>query len=620
MALITLSGIRKSFGAFQALDEVSFTVGASEKVALVGPNGSGKTTILRIISGEETPDSGSLAVLPRTTIGVMRQESELPGEGSVVEEVSAASGEVRRLEHELRSLESAVAEARGSDLDELLARYAEVQLEFERRGGYAFEAEVKAALGGLGLGPEHWDKPVRVLSGGQKTRAALARLLLQKPDVLLLDEPTNHLDIEACEWLEGFLPAFPGAVLIVSHDRYFLDRVVTKVVDLHGGVTRSYPGNYTAFARQKSEALKRQTEDYERQRQEIEKVEEFIRRNKAGQNAKQARGREKILSRLERLERPKAAGRKMALKIESARSSSRIVLETRMLAKSYGARRLFASLDLTLEAGDRLGVVGPNGSGKTTFLRVILGQETPSAGQFEMGYGVETGYFAQGLDTLDDENTVLDELLDAADLKPAEARNTLAGFLFRGDDVFKSVSALSGGERNRLSLCKLIQSRPNLLVLDEPTNHLDIDAREALGEALAAYDGTIILTSHDRYLLNSIASRILEISGGQARLHAGNYDAYAERARALKPRPPRRKPKPPPQNTPPKRKGPSAAQIEKEIESAEARHQELTELLSDPDLYADHERSAAALTEHTELARRIEELYAAWEEASEAAR
>ncbi|MCC6484598.1 MAG: ABC-F family ATP-binding cassette domain-containing protein [Armatimonadetes bacterium] len=616
MALISLNAARKFYGAFQALDEATFTVGTSEKVALVGPNGSGKTTILRLIAALETPDSGAVSVLPGATIGYVQQDSELTGQEPLLSSVSGASSEVRRLEAEMRDLEGHMARAEPDEMDALVSRYGEVQHEYERLGGYAFEAEVKATLTGLGLGAAHWDKPVNVLSGGQKTRAALARVLLQKPDALLLDEPTNHLDIEATEWLEEFLQGFSGAVLVVSHDRYFLDRVVTKVVDLQGRIAHSYPGNYTAFAKLKQERERAQEESYERQQEEIHKMEDFILRYKAGQRSKQARGREKLLGRMERVERPKQKST-LNIAIEPLKHSGRSVLDLKSVTKSFGAEPLFRNLDLSVDAGERIGLVGPNGAGKTTLIRIILGKEAADSGSVSLGCGVETGYFAQDLTGVSEENSVLEELLDSADLTPAQARNMLAQFLFKGDDVFKAMASLSGGERNRVALAKLMVSRPNLLILDEPTNHLDIDSREALGEALQSYSGTVILISHDRYLLNSIATRIVEISSGNVRSFLGNYDEYAQQAHALRPRVSQKKKAKPPtrRQAPGKKKGSSPEKIEREIESAEARISELAGILSRPETFADHESSAAILAEHEELESRIRELYRLWEEA-----
>jgi len=616
MALISLSCVRKSFGGFDVLDEVTFTIGASEKVALVGPNGSGKTTILRMIVGQEDPDGGSADLLPGTTIGFMPQDTELSGGGNLVDEVSNATTEIKHLERELRRLESAMSAH--LEIESLLAEYGEVQHEFERLGGYAFDAEVKSTLSGLGLGPAHWDKPVGVLSGGQKTRAALAKLLLQKPDVLLLDEPTNHLDIEACEWLEEFLQGFPGAVLVVSHDRYFLDRVVTKVVDLHEGLTRSYHGNYTAYARQKEELLRQQVESYERQQAEIARLEDFIARYHAGQRHREAKSRGKRLDKMERIRKPRTEASSIHVRLETGSSSGHIVLDLREVGKSFDEKPLFSGLNLLVESGDRIGLVGPNGAGKTTLLRMIMGEEAPSMGTLSVGYGVEAGYFAQDLAGLDPENTVIEELLESADLTPGEARNILARFMFKGDDVFKPVSKLSGGERNRLVLAKLMLSKPNLLLLDEPTNHLDIDSRQALDRALEEFGGTIVLTSHDRYLLNSVATRIVEIADGTARVFDGNYDFFVERARSQRARirPARRKPKPKPE-APAGPKGPTAADYEREIEAAEARLAELTHLLGRPETYADGSVAAATQAEYREEAATIERLYAEWEAALE---
>jgi ATP-binding cassette subfamily F protein 3 len=614
MAIITLSGVRKSFGAFQVLDDVSFTVGAGEKIALVGPNGSGKSTILHLILGYDEPDSGALSIIPGTSIGFMQQDSQISGDHSLIEEVATSATEILRLERELRRLEIAMTDP-NAEMEVLVEEYGEIQHEFDRLGGYAFEAEIKSTLSGLGLGPEHWEKPVGVLSGGQKTRAALAKLLLQKADVLLLDEPTNHLDIEASEWLEEFLQDFSGAVVVVSHDRYFLDRVATKVVDLHERCTHSYPGNYTAFVRQKDDLLRQQAKQYDRQQEEIKKLEDFIHRYHAGQRAKEAKSRQKQIGRIDRIRRPKTNADQIKLKLAPASRSGNIVMDIQGLYKSFGDKPLFRPLDLLIESGDRIGLIGPNGAGKTTLLRMILEDLEPTGGAIHMGYGVEIGYFDQNLSQLDTDNTVIEELLDFADMTPGEARNMLGRFLFIGDDVFKSVSALSGGERNRLVLAKLMIQRPNLLILDEPTNHLDIDSRQALDAALRTFDGTIILTTHDRYLLNSVVNRIVHISAGEAKVYEGDYEFFAEKYRATKPRPTKRKVKPAPKKADSSQpKGPSLKEIEKLIEESETRLAEVSALLNDADVYADAERSSALLTEYNTLNEQIPLLYEQWEE------
>ena len=614
MAIITLNSVRKSFGVFQILDEVSFLIGNDEKAALVGPNGSGKTTLLRLIAGMDEPDSGTINILPGTSIGYMRQDSELIGNEALLDEVSNASVDIKHLEKELRRLESAMSVTEGDEMNDLLAEYGEVQHEFERLGGYSFDAEIKATLSGLGLGPDHWEKPVSVLSGGQKTRAALAKLLLQKPDVLLLDEPTNHLDIEATEWLEDFLRDFPGAVLIVSHDRYFLDRVVTKIIDLHEACTRSYSGNYSSYVKQKEEVMRHMAENFDRQQQEVKKLEDFIARYHFGERHKEAESRKKKLAKMIRLRKPKAQD-KIRVKIDSATTSGHIVMDIQDVGKSFGSQTLFTGLNLLVENGDRIAFVGPNGAGKTTLLRMILGDEEPSVGTISLGYGVDIGYFAQDLGDLDPDNTVLEEILEAEDLTSGAARSVLARFLFTGEDVFKSVAKLSGGERNRLILAKLMLQHPNVLVLDEPTNHLDIDSRQALDQAVQDFDGTVILTSHDRYLLNSVATRIVEINYGTARVYDGNYDYFVERSARYRPHPTKKKAKPVVKKAAvaARQKGPSAADYERDIEAAESRLGELADLLGNADTYADPDQAASTVAEYHDLQSRIEQLYADWE-------
>lgn len=617
MAVISFQKVQKRYGADLVLDDISFALGAGDKAGLVGPNGSGKTTILRLIVGGETPDSGSINILPGIGIGFLQQDSELTGTGPLLEEVTAASGKVKDIEVELRRLEERIAQA-PEDLDALVERYGEAQLEYERLGGYSFEAEVKAALTGLGLGPEHWDKPVSVLSGGQKTRAALAKLLVQKPDVLLLDEPTNHLDIHACQWLEEYLASFHGSVLVVSHDRYFLDRVAGKIVDLHNGRTSMFHGNYSAYARQKKERLEEELIAYNRQLEQIEKMEEYIRRFRAGQRAAQAKGRKRHLDRMKRLERPNASSDTLSLALQERRASGKLVYRTDGLGKWYGEQKLFSGLDLILERGERVGLVGPNGSGKTTLMKIILGLEPPTRGIVEEGFAVEPAYFSQDMAELDPQNLVIEELMETADITVSEARDLLARFLFRGDDVFKPVQALSGGERNRLMLACLMVEKPNVLALDEPTNHLDIDSREALGEALKSYNGTILLTSHDRYLLASLVTRVVEISGGEARVFPGGYEEYLRQARPPASSQPKKKKAPTTRVRPNSKKGPKPEVFEARIQEAEGRLEEVNQTLSKPETYADHTLSAQLLEEHGTLERELKELYEQWEQALEA--
>jgi ATP-binding cassette subfamily F protein 3 len=615
MSLLQVQGLAKFHGGRAVFRDVGFALARGERAGLVGPNGAGKTTLLEILAGRAEPDHGTVALARGVEVGYLPQDPDLP-QGRLRAVALAARPDFAAAARRMAALEAELAAGR-----DVLAEYAEAQHAFEHAGGYDWEHRVDEVLGGLGFGPADHGTDLARLSGGQRLRAALARLLLRQPDLLLLDEPTNHLDAGAVAWLEGWLPRFPGTVLVVSHDRYFLDRVCSHVFELDGGHLTAYRGNYSAYVRQRAERLAAEEQAAERLEAEREKLRAYVERYRAGNRARQARSRERRLQRLEeepgqRTVAPQAAP--MRLHFRPRGGSPREVLALEGVAKRFGERELIAPFSAEVLRGERVGVVGPNGAGKTTLLRVLAGEEEPSAGEVWWGAGTRVGFFRQDLGGLDDDQTVLEAVLDAdADLTPGSARDLLARFLFRGDAVFTRVGDLSGGERNRLSLCRLMLAGDNVLLLDEPTNHLDIPAREALEAALLAFPGTLIVASHDRYLLDRVATRIWALEGGRVADIPGGYAAYAARLAAAAATPPPPAPARPGRSSPPRLPRPTRPAVDMEaLEAAitrlEADVATLEERLADPGLYRSGNAPAAVAAydaAKTELAR----LYAEWE-------
>lgn len=526
--LFRLTDVFKSYGTQDVLRGASLQVNPGEHVGLVGRNGAGKTTLFRLVTGEESADRGDVVRTRGLRLGLLEQHVDFEPGTTVHEAALAAFGQLQQIEHEMHQLEHRMAEA-PEDLEAVLERYSDLQHEFERQGGFEYAARAEAILQGLGFERDAWATPAEILSGGQKNRLGLARLLLAEPDVLLLDEPTNHLDVSAVEWLEEFLATYKSAYVIISHDRYFLDRACTRIVEVENGRAVSYNGNYSAFLVEREERREAQQRAYENQRHLIAKTEEFIRRNLAGQKTKQAKSRRKMLEKIERLDavRPdQSSGNFNLQKVERAGTHVLTVTEA---AVGYPGKLLAEDITFILKRGEALGIIGPNGSGKTTFLKTVLGKLPQLAGEIRWGTNVQVGYYAQQLDDLDERNEIIMELRRVASstATSGELRSFLARFLFTGDDVYKHVRDLSGGEKGRLALAKLIYSRVNVLVLDEPTNHLDIPSREALEEALDAYDGTIITISHDRYFLDRVATQILALdSEARAEHYDGDYTEY----------------------------------------------------------------------------------------------
>jgi ATP-binding cassette subfamily F protein 3 len=554
MSVISASNLKKSYGAQDVFSDITIDVSQRSRIALVGPNGIGKSTLLRLLVGLEKPDEGSIQRARALKVGFLPQEATYSPQtkddlASTLWEYSlGAFAQLRTQEAELARLEKAMADPAKSE--SAMARYGRVQEAFELAGGYTYHATARRVLGGMSFTPEEFDRPLKSLSGGERTRALLTRLLLENPDLLILDEPTNHLDIEAIEWLEGWLRDFKGAVLIVSHDRYFLDNTVDRIWDLSPNAVVLYRGNYSAFALQRVERLELQHKQYESQQEHVRREQDFIRRNIAGQKTRQAQGRRK---RLERLMRDNAitaptSRRPVSIDFGKTRRSGDHVVETKSLAVGFpdDDEPLFVAPDLILMRGECAAVIGPNGAGKTTFLKMLLGELAPLEGEVKLGASLKVGYFAQAHEDLDPDFTVLDEILGSGvGLKISEARNLLGRYLFSGDDIDKQVGVLSGGERGRLALAKLTLQGANFLLLDEPTTHLDLASQEVLQEALADFPGTILLVSHDRYLIEALATQVWAISpqGRELKVYEGGYAAYAA-ARRQAAAAPARSPKP----------------------------------------------------------------------------
>ncbi len=532
MAILSVNHLAKSFGPQTLFEDLNLLVNGRERVAIIGGNGTGKSTLLKIIMGQDKADAGNVSIQPGLTIGYLPQICDLPAGATLHQAVLGIQPELTEIAIQLQQTEDKLADASADEIEELGALYADLSHQFDMLGGYGLKAQAAQYLDALGFAEEELLQPTEVLSGGQKTRASLARLLLQSPDMLLLDEPTNHLDIEGCEWLQSFLlEHYNGAALIVSHDRYFMDSVVSRVIEFDAGTAVSYPGNYTQFAVLKAKRREEQAKQYVLQQREIARIEASVQRLFS---QRQFSRRDAKVRELERMKRVSKAGssKQMHAELEQSMRSGREVVRVAGLSKSFGNKELFQDMDYILERGQKVALVGPNGSGKSTFLKVISGLMEADSGEVEMGLRVLPVYFAQQFEHLDPNREVIEELLADADLNAHEARDLLARFLFIGDDVFKPVSALSGGELCRLALAKLLAQRPNLLLLDEPTNHLDILSREALENAIKKFDGAVMIASHDRYLLDAVVDRVLEFRDGQNQCYLGNYTDYRQKVMA----------------------------------------------------------------------------------------
>ena len=635
--ILSCQGISKSFGEKVILEDASFHIEEREKAALIGNNGAGKTTLLRIIMEEIHADAGQVVLAKDKRIGYLAQYQDVQGHLSVYEELLSTKQYIIDMEERLRAMEVQMKNASGEELDRLMNSYTRLTHEFELENGYAYKSELMGVLNGLGFTEEDFTKQVATLSGGQKTRVALGKLLISKPDILLLDEPTNHLDMESIAWLETYLLNYPGAVFIVSHDRYFLDKVVTKVIEIDAGQVRMYAGNYSAYAEKKAQLRDAQYKAYLNQQREIKHQEAVIVKLKSfnrEKSIKRAESREKMLNKIQRIDKPIEVQSQMRLSLEPRVVSGNDVLTVEDLAKSFPQQKLFSNISFQIKRGERVALIGNNGTGKTTMLKILNGLLDADAGSFSLGAKVQIGYYDQEHHVLHAEKTIFEEISDTyPTLTETQIRNMLAAFLFTGDDVSKVISSLSGGERGRVSLAKLMLSEANFLILDEPTNHLDIASKEILEEALNSYTGTVLYVSHDRYFINQTATRILDLTNQSVVNYIGDYDYYLEKKEELT-----EKYAPTAQEATEEAKEETPSEgkltwqqqkeeqarkrkqenelkkVEKRIEELETRDKEIDDTLVLPDVCTNVGRCAELSREKDKIQAELEELYEKWEE------
>ena len=635
--ILSCQGISKSFGEKVILEDASFHIEEREKAALIGNNGAGKTTLLRIIMEEIHADAGQVVLAKDKRIGYLAQYQDVQGHLSVYEELLSTKQYIIDMEERLRAMEVQMKNASGEELDRLMNSYTRLTHEFELENGYAYKSELMGVLNGLGFTEEDFTKQVATLSGGQKTRVALGKLLISKPDILLLDEPTNHLDMESIAWLETYLLNYPGAVFIVSHDRYFLDKVVTKVIEIDAGQVRMYAGNYSAYAEKKAQLRDAQYKAYLNQQREIKHQEAVIVKLKSfnrEKSIKRAESREKMLNKIQRIDKPIEVQSQMRLSLEPRVVSGNDVLTVEDLAKSFPQQKLFSNISFQIKRGERVALIGNNGTGKTTMLKILNGLLDADAGSFSLGAKVQIGYYDQEHHVLHAEKTIFEEISDTyPTLTETQIRNMLAAFLFTGDDVFKVISSLSGGERGRVSLAKLMLSEANFLILDEPTNHLDIASKEILEEALNSYTGTVLYVSHDRYFINQTATRILDLTNQSVVNYIGDYDYYLEKKEELteKYAPTTQQPAAEIQEEAPsegkltwqqqkeeqarrRKQENELKKVEKRIEELETRDKEIDDTLILPDVCTNVGRCAELSREKDKIQAELEELYEKWEE------
>ena len=639
--ILACNHLSKAFALQTIINDATFHLEEREKAAIVGINGAGKSTLLKLIVGELAPDQGEVILAKGKTLGYLAQHQDVTSEASVYETMLEVKREVITLEEHIRTMEQKMTTLSGDALKELMEAYARAMERFEQMGGYAWKSEIIGVLKGLGFSEIDYDRPVCTLSGGQKTRVFLGRLLLSRPDVLLLDEPTNHLDMNSIAWLETFLINYPGSVLIVAHDRYFLDRVVTKIFEIEQGTVMTFKGNYSAYAEKKRQLFDARMRQYLNQQAEIKHQEEVIAKLKSfnrEKSIKRAESREKMLSKIEVLDKPQEVDASMHITLTPNVISGNDVLMAENLSMSFPGRPLFSKVNLDIKRGERVAIIGDNGTGKTTLLKLITGTLPADSGKLTLGAKVHVGYYDQEHQVLHMEKTLFQELSDAyPTMTNTEIRNILAAFLFTGDDVFKRIGDLSGGERGRVSLAKLMLSECNFLILDEPTNHLDITSREILENALSHYTGTVLFVSHDRYFINQTATRILELTNQTFVNYIGNYDYYLEKKdelTALVAASAASAPTSAPvaaeasdsklswaqqkeTQAKERKRLNDLAKTEKEIEQLEEKKDELTDQMNDPEVASNAGKLLELSKEVEKIQGRLDELYVLWEELAE---
>ena len=637
--ILACKDISKSYGTDVILEKISFNLEEKEKAAIVGVNGAGKTTLFKIITDAISYDSGQLYIPKGTTIGYLEQNIDIRSEKTLHEEMLSVFESVFKTEEKLREMELEMPNVPQKEYNSFMEQYSRLQHEFEESDGYSYQSRINGVLKGLGFTEEEYSQKVCTLSGGQKTRVFLGKLLLMKPDLLLLDEPTNHLDIESIQWLEDFLKGYTGSVLIISHDRYFLDKTVTKIIEIENRCSTVYNGNYSFFISQKEVIRAAQLKQYADQQKEIKHQEEVIktlRQFNREKSIKRAESREKALNKMEKIEKPENLPEKMHFRLTPRIQSGNDVLSVDSLSMAFDSNKLFSNVTFEIKRGEKVAIIGPNGIGKSTLFKIILGELAPKSGKTTLGVNVYPGYYDQEHHELDDRNTIFDEIHNAyPNMTNGEIRSVLAAFVFTNDDVFKTIGTLSGGEKGRVSLAKIMLSKSNFLILDEPTNHLDMYSKEILENAINSYEGTVLYISHDRYFIDKTAERVIELSKDGITQYLGNYSYYmekkAERERLAAANA---------ANMPAlqsvketavsdskadwlmqkeeqakaRKKANEIKKVEDEIEKTETRIAELDELLFTPEVNADTEKLKTLFDEKTVLETKLEDLYEKWEE------
>ncbi len=628
--ILACKQIQKAFGINTILDNVTFHVEEREKAAIVGVNGAGKTTLFKILTGEMGADKGEIYLKKEASLAYLAQNQQIDTEKTIWQEMMTVFEKIYQEEQNLREMENKMSNLSGKDLSDHIKKYAQAQQNFEHNDNYGYESRIKGVLKGLGFLEEDYNLPVYQLSGGQKTRVYLSKLLLSKPDILLLDEPTNHLDISSIQWLEDFLKGYQGTVLLISHDRYFLDKIVTKVIEIENKKSSVYEGNYTFYSKQKEINRQIQQKAYEVQQKEIKHQEDVIKTLRAfnrEKSIKRAESREKALERMEKVEKPENLPTKMRLRLTPKITSGNDVLKAENLKKSFDTLQLFQNVNFDIKRGEKVAIIGPNGVGKSTLFKILLGKVRQDAGEIKIGTNVHIGYYDQEQQELEESKTIFQEIADAyPTMESGKIRNILAAFVFTGDDIYKTISSLSGGEKGRISLAKIMLSNANLLMLDEPTNHLDMYSKEILEDAINCYEGTVIYISHDRYFINRTAQKVLELTSTGVNQYLGNYQYYLEKKQEqeqnnktetkqvtyivsegkadwLKQKE---------QQAQERKAAAKVNKVEQEIEQTETKIKELDTMLFE--IHADFSKAQELFEQKTQLEEQLEQLYQKWEE------